>query len=127
MASMASIGKGSETGNIRNVIRIDKGEIRNHLDGLVKASVEEVLNQFLDQEADQLCGAKRYERSSTVPWSSHQQNKIGRWSGVRSRWDGLLAQRLTGLGFFGGGLDGAGLVLEPSRCQPRHGVDFLTF
>ena len=56
---MASIGEGSETGNIRNVTRIDEGEIRNHLDGLVKTSVEEVLNQYLDQEADQLCGAKR--------------------------------------------------------------------
>ncbi len=60
---MASIGEGSETGNFRNVIRIDEGEIRNHLDGLVKTSVEEVLNQYLDQEADHLCGAKRYERS----------------------------------------------------------------
>ena len=55
---MASIGEGSETGNIRNVIRIDEGEIRNHLDGLlVKTSVVEVLNQYLDQEADQLCVA----------------------------------------------------------------------
>jgi len=60
---MASIGEGSETGNIRNVIRIDEGEIRNHLDGLVKTSVEDVLNQHLDQAADQLCGAKRYERN----------------------------------------------------------------
>ena len=45
---MARIGEGSETGNIRNVIRIDEVEIRNHLDGLVKTSVEEVLNQYLD-------------------------------------------------------------------------------
>ena len=60
---MASIGEGSETGNIRNVIRIDEGEIRNHLDGLVKTSVEEVLNQYLDYEADHLCCTKRYERS----------------------------------------------------------------
>jgi len=112
---MASIGEGSETGNIRNVIRIDEGEIRNHLDGLVKTSVEEVLNQYLDQEAYQLCGAKRYEQSSSVPWSTHQQKKIGRWSGVRSRWDGLLAQRLTGLGFFGGGVATAGLVLASRR------------
>ena len=47
-ATMASIGEGGETGNIRNVIRIDEGEIRNHLDGLVKTSVEEVLNQYLN-------------------------------------------------------------------------------
>ena len=49
---MTSIGESSEMGYIRNVIRIDEGEIRNHLDGLVKTSVEEVLNQYLDQEAD---------------------------------------------------------------------------
>ncbi len=45
---MARIGEGSETGNIRNVIRIVEGEIRNHLDGLVKTSVEGVLNQYQD-------------------------------------------------------------------------------
>ena len=59
---MANTGEVSETGNIRNVIRIDEGEIRSHLNGLVKTSVEEVLNQYLDQKADLLCGAKRYER-----------------------------------------------------------------
>ncbi len=73
---MASIGEGSETGNIRNVIRIDEGEIRNHLDGLEKTSVEEVLNQYLDQEADQFCGAKRYERKpSRVDTRSGSYNR----------------------------------------------------
>jgi hypothetical protein len=55
---MASIGEGGETGNIRNVIRIDEGEIRNHLDGLVKTSVEEVLNQYLDHDPNQQCPGK---------------------------------------------------------------------
>jgi hypothetical protein len=57
-ATMASIGEGSETGNIRNVIRIDEGEIKNHLDGLVMTSVEEVLNQYPDQDSDQQCPGK---------------------------------------------------------------------
>ena len=60
---MASVNEDNGTGNIRNVIRVDEGEIRSHLDGLVKASVEDVLNQLLDEEADKLCGARRYERS----------------------------------------------------------------
>lgn len=60
---MASVSEGGEAGNVRNMLRVDEGEIRSHLDGLVKQSVEDVLNQLLDQEADQLCGAKRYERS----------------------------------------------------------------
>ena len=60
---MASISEGNEKGNIRKVIRIDEGEIRNHLDGLVKTSVQEGPNQYLDQKADHLCGTKRYERN----------------------------------------------------------------
>ena len=55
---MASIGDGGEAGNIRNVIRIDEGEIRNQLDGPVKTSVEEVLNQYLDQDSNQQCLGK---------------------------------------------------------------------
>ena len=33
---MATVNEDNRTGNIRNVIRFDKVEIRNHLDGLVK-------------------------------------------------------------------------------------------
>jgi transposase-like protein len=43
-ATMASIGEGSETSNIRDEIRIDEGGIRKHLDRLVKASAEEIQN-----------------------------------------------------------------------------------
>lgn len=45
------------------VIRIDEGEIRSHLDELVRGTVEETLNALLESEADKLCGAARYERS----------------------------------------------------------------
>jgi len=60
---MASVSECGVSGNIRTVIRVDDGEIRSHLNGLVKQSVEDVLNKPLNQEAEQLCGAKRYERS----------------------------------------------------------------
>src|ERR1700692_4924488 len=45
------------------VIQIDEGRIRDHLGELVRGTVEETLNAMLDAEADQLCGAARYERS----------------------------------------------------------------
>lgn len=45
------------------IISIDEGEIRNHLDQMVKKSVEDTLNSLLDAEADALCRASRYERS----------------------------------------------------------------
>ncbi|MDI9370831.1 MAG: transposase, partial [Synergistota bacterium] len=45
------------------IISIDEGEIRNHLNDIVKKSVEDTLNGLLDAEADALCNAARYERS----------------------------------------------------------------
>src|SRR5262245_48630522 len=45
------------------VITIDHGQLKNHLDQLVRQSVEDTLNALLQAEADQLCGARRYERS----------------------------------------------------------------
>jgi transposase-like protein len=48
---------------IRDVLKIDQAQLHQHLDRLVRDSVEQTLNALLDAEADQLCGAKRYERS----------------------------------------------------------------
>ena len=45
------------------VIRIDEARIKDHLGEMVRGTVEEALNAMLDAEADQLCGAGRYERS----------------------------------------------------------------
>src|SRR5271154_7147188 len=45
------------------VIQIDEARIRDHLGEMVRGPVEETLNAMLDAEADQLCGAGRYERS----------------------------------------------------------------
>jgi putative transposase len=45
------------------MIQVDQEQIHKHLDNLVRDSVEQTLNALLDAEADELCGAKRYERS----------------------------------------------------------------
>jgi hypothetical protein len=45
------------------LIRIDEGEIRSHLDQIVRGTVEETLNALLEAEADAICKASRYERS----------------------------------------------------------------
>jgi transposase-like protein len=45
------------------LIEIDQGQLRQHVDGLVRDAVEDTLNALLDAEADALCNAKRYERS----------------------------------------------------------------
>lgn len=45
------------------VIQIDEARIRDHLGEMARGTVEETLNALLEAEADQLCGAGRYERS----------------------------------------------------------------
>ncbi len=45
------------------VVQIDDGKIRAHLEEVVRATVEETLNALLDAEADELCGARKYERT----------------------------------------------------------------
>ena len=48
---------------ISGAIKIDENEIRTHLDGLVRQSVEDTLNALLNAEADAICQASRYQRS----------------------------------------------------------------
>ena len=45
------------------MIRIDEARICDHLGEMVRGTVEDTLNAMLDAEADQLCGAGRYERT----------------------------------------------------------------
>ena len=59
----AAPAAGSPTKPLGDVIAINEGLIKDHLDKIVKTTVEETLNAMLDAEADQLCGAKRYEHS----------------------------------------------------------------
>jgi transposase-like protein len=47
------------------VIQIDETKLRGQLGELVRESVEDTLNALLEAEADELCQAKRYERTAT--------------------------------------------------------------
>ena len=49
--------------NLNGVIKIDASQIHSHLDSMVRSSVEDTLNKLLDEEADRLCNAGRYEHS----------------------------------------------------------------
>ncbi len=60
---MTSVGQNPGEASLRDVIRIDEGQVRAHVDELVRTSIEQTLNGLLDAEADAVCGAGRYERS----------------------------------------------------------------
>ena len=60
---MASLAGSESKGSVESLIRVNEEEVRSHVDELVRTSVEETLNGLLEAEADELCGARRYERS----------------------------------------------------------------
>jgi len=47
----------------RKIIQIDEALVKRELGEVVRETVEETLNKLLDAEADELCGARRYEHS----------------------------------------------------------------
>ena len=53
----------SEDRSQGRIISINEGLVKSQLGEVVRETVEETLNKLLDAEADELCGAKRYERS----------------------------------------------------------------
>ena len=59
----AGSASGTTAGALERALVIDAEKVRGHLDEVVRSTVEQTLNQLLDQEADRIAGAGRYERS----------------------------------------------------------------
>ena len=55
--------KSDSTPKLEKVIQIDEAQVQRHLGEIVRGTVEETLNAMLEAEAEQLCQAKRYERT----------------------------------------------------------------
>jgi putative transposase len=66
VADVTNGTKASGEATIANLpfVKVDEERIEQHLDDVVRRTVEQTLNALLDAEADELCGAKRYERSA---------------------------------------------------------------
>jgi putative transposase len=54
----------NDTPTALGALQIDETKLKGHVDEVVRSSVEETLNALLEAEADQICGAERYERSA---------------------------------------------------------------
>jgi transposase-like protein len=69
---------------LKDAIKVDAGQLRGHVDEVVRSSVEETLNGLLQAEADQLCGASRYERSPerVDTRAGHYERKLETKAGV---------------------------------------------
>jgi putative transposase len=80
---MQSKNSAQSSDNLTNVIKIDEDQIKNHLGDMVRETVEETINALLDAEADQLCKARKYERSAKRANSraGHYKRKLHTTSG----------------------------------------------
>ena len=60
------------------IIQVNEAQIREHLGEIVRGTVQETLNQLLDEEADRLCNARRYERTEgrRDTRAGHYQRKL---------------------------------------------------
>jgi transposase-like protein len=45
------------------IIQINEEEVKEHLGEIVRGTIQETLNALLDEEADRLCNARKYERT----------------------------------------------------------------
>jgi putative transposase len=70
--------------NLSKVIKIDEAQIHQHLDSMVRQTVEDTINKMLDAEADQLCNAGRYVHSDARKDSraGHYSRKLHLKTGV---------------------------------------------
>ena len=75
---MDSVTARKQEGAQVNLVQVNESEVRGHVDAVVRQSVEQTLNDLLDAEADQLCSAKRYERSPdrTDTRAGHYSRKL---------------------------------------------------
>jgi putative transposase len=65
MSNNLTVESAEQEKTLSKVIKIDEARIQNHLDLMVRNTVEQTLNGLLDAEADQLCNARRYEHSDS--------------------------------------------------------------
>ena len=71
------------SGTQGKILQIDEGALEDHLGKVIRGTVEETLNGLLDAEADRICGAGRYSRSSTRvdTRAGHYQRKLSTRAG----------------------------------------------
>ena len=66
-----------------NIVSVDEESLRSDLRELVRKTVQETLNALLDEEADEMVGAGRYERAAAreAYRSGHCKRKLATTSG----------------------------------------------
>ncbi len=91
------------------IIQLNEGVIKDELNELVRQSVEDTLNALLDEEADRLTNARRYERTSARKdtrarhYGNRARRRLGRLKSTRwlnAGWN--IQQESSNLNFYFG-------------------------
>lgn len=77
-----------------NIVSVDEESLRNDILNLVRKTVEETLNALLDEEASELVGAERYER--TASQDAYHSGHYARWLVTGAGEVGLSVPKLRG-------------------------------
>ena len=79
------------------IIQINEEEIKDHLGEMVRGTVEETLNGMLEEEAEHLVGAGRYER--TEDCKDTRAGYYNRGLGTKAGKVNIKAPKLRNLSF----------------------------
>ena len=66
-AHEAEVTEVTEDRGVAGAVRVDEGKICSHLDEVVRSTVEQTLNQMLDEEADRIAGPPLSGSGVTTP------------------------------------------------------------
>ncbi len=66
-----------------SIVTVNEGSLKNDLKELVRKTVQDTINALLDEEAEEMVGAERYERTAEreVYRSGHYKRKLSISSG----------------------------------------------
>jgi putative transposase len=80
---MSSVTECSGVEKVIGLLKVDEKEVCNHLSAMVRGTVESTLNQMLEAEAEELCRARRYERTAdrADTRAGHYERKLVTTSG----------------------------------------------
>lgn len=81
-----------------NMVSVDKEPLKSDLRELARKTVQETLNALLDEEADEMVGAERYERTAAreTHRSGHYKRKLVTTSGTPSTSTATCSARCRG-------------------------------
>lgn len=109
---------------LKQVIVVDTERVGGHLNEVVRSTVDATLNQLLDEEADRIAGAGKYERSPERKDFSREHRRCIKTNNPLERLNREVRRRTRVVGAFPDGQ--SALMLEAARLRHVAGTRWGT-